>query len=220
MNVNKKELILSCLLCLLPIILFLIIYNDLPTTIPIHWNSQGQIDNEMNKNIVGFIFPVGFSLFNAFLNGVFTIFGKSKLLESDANTSPLARITRLWLFPALAVIILPCSFFIALGYNIPIISIVTILVGLIFVIIGNYLPKTERNWLIGFRFPWTIDDKKVWKQTNRFGGYLLLLSGICSIVLGILSFQYPIFSSFVLLIIIVPIIATMIYSFVVAKRTM
>ena len=50
--------------------------------------------------------------------------------------------------------------------------------GLLFVVIGNYLPKIPQNWFIGIRTPWTISSEIVWKKTHIVGGWLFMLSGV------------------------------------------
>jgi len=49
--------------------------------------------------------------------------------------------------------------------------------GLLFVVIGNYMPKMRRNWLMGIRTPWTLADERVWDKTHRFAGPLFMLGG-------------------------------------------
>ncbi len=49
--------------------------------------------------------------------------------------------------------------------------------GLLFIILGNYMPKMRQNWLMGIRTPWTLADERVWDQTHRFAGPLFMLGG-------------------------------------------
>ncbi len=56
--------------------------------------------------------------------------------------------------------------------------------GLLFVVLGNYLPKIPRNWFFGIRVPWTLASEEVWKRTHRLGGWLFVLGGCVAIILS------------------------------------
>jgi uncharacterized membrane protein len=60
-------------------------------------------------------------------------------------------------------------------------------VGLLFIIIGNYLPKTRSNWLMGVRNVWTLSDERVWDKTHRFAGPLFMLAGLVIIVMAFIA---------------------------------
>lgn len=60
--------------------------------------------------------------------------------------------------------------------------VVNILVGAVFIIVGNYLPKNKQNYSVGIKLPWTLDDEENWNKTNRLSGYLFIISGFVFIV--------------------------------------
>src|SRR5678816_1376215 len=49
---------------------------------------------------------------------------------------------------------------------------VAVLVGLFFVGIGNLLPRTRPNFLIGIRTAHTLEDRELWTRVHRTCGYL------------------------------------------------
>ena len=53
-----------------------------------------------------------------------------------------------------------------------------IILGILFMIIGNYLPKTEPNHIIGVRAPWTMNNPEVWRKVHRVSGFVLVLLGL------------------------------------------
>lgn len=63
-----------------------------------------------------------------------------------------------------------------------IIRAVSVIMGLTFIVMGNYMPKTRRNSTIGFRFPWTLYNDTTWNKSNRFASYVMMASGLISIV--------------------------------------
>jgi uncharacterized membrane protein len=56
--------------------------------------------------------------------------------------------------------------------------------GILFMLIGNYLPKTPRNWFFGIRTPWTMSSDEVWKRTHIVGGWLFVASGLLTALLS------------------------------------
>lgn len=54
--------------------------------------------------------------------------------------------------------------------------------GLLFILIGNFMPKAQRNYLVGVRTPWTLSDERVWHKTHRLAGPVMMLAGV--IMLG------------------------------------
>jgi uncharacterized membrane protein len=60
-------------------------------------------------------------------------------------------------------------------------------VGLLFVLLGNWMPRLPQNWTAGVRLPWTLEDANVWKRTNRLGGWLFVGAGAIIIALGLVS---------------------------------
>lgn len=55
---------------------------------------------------------------------------------------------------------------------------IALAVGVLLIAVGNYLGKARRNTLIGIRTPWTLADARVWDQTHRLGGRLMMLGGV------------------------------------------
>ena len=64
-----------------------------------------------------------------------------------------------------------------------------ILVGLLLAFIGNYLNKTEPNFFMGIRTPWTLADPEVWARTHRLGGWAFMCLGVSMIVVALLMDQ-------------------------------
>ena len=60
------------------------------------------------------------------------------------------------------------------------------LIGMLFIIIGNYMPKARQSYTIGIRIPWTLDNEENWNRTHRLAGWLWMISGIVLAVLTIL----------------------------------
>ena len=59
--------------------------------------------------------------------------------------------------------------------------------GLLFMIIGNYLPKVKQNNTIGIRVVWTLQDEENWSATHRFSGKIWVASGILCMLCGLFA---------------------------------
>ena len=55
---------------------------------------------------------------------------------------------------------------------------VTFLVGILFICIGNVLPKIKDNFFVGIKTPWTISNPIIWNKTHRLGGFIFVICGL------------------------------------------
>jgi len=101
----------------------------------------------------------------------------------------------------------------ALGYPVKIAVIVPAGVGILFIVIGNYLGKIRSNFFMGIRTPWTLSSELSWNKTHRLGGKLFVLMGIVMMAAGI--FQIHILIPIISMLFCVGIM--IIYSYVVWK---
>lgn len=90
-------------------------------------------------------------------------------------------------------------------------------VGVMFVVLGNYLPKTRFNYVMGIRDPWTLSDEAVWDRVHRVAGPLFMLLGV-AIIADALFVPFPLAW---MLMVGAAVIVTLIchgYAFITAKR--
>ncbi|MGE5392681.1 MAG: SdpI family protein, partial [Candidatus Saccharibacteria bacterium] len=69
-----------------------------------------------------------------------------------------------------------------LGHAVKINIVIPVLIGLLFILLGNYMGKLKKNWFIGIRTPWTLSSENVWNRTHRVGGRLMAFFGVVVIV--------------------------------------
>lgn len=105
----------------------------------------------------------------------------------------------------------------AAGLNVDETRVILASVGILFMIIGNYLPKTRKNWLMGVRTPWTLSDERVWDKTHRFAGPLFML---CGAVVVATAFVVPETWRIGVMVVAVavPAAASALYSYLVARK--
>lgn len=191
---RNKQYILSVVVCLLPIVLGIVLWNRLPAQIAIHFDAAGNPDNYAPKALAVFGLPVFFAAINAF--GIFSMTKDPKAERQSKTMRKMA----CWLCPVLCNIIMPITLFIALGEDIPIGMIVIALVGVIITVIGNYLPKCKRNYTIGIKLPWTLNDEDNWNHTHRFSGFVWTAVGILLVINAFVQISYLNITLFAILI--------------------
>ncbi|MDL2232930.1 DUF1648 domain-containing protein [Ruminococcaceae bacterium OttesenSCG-928-L11] len=180
---NKRTLWMTSLLCLVPMIFSALVYSRLPDQIAIHWNAAGEADNYVSKAIAAFGLPILFLLINLLLT-------KMRMRgdpENEAQTRAKAGWQiYVWTAPVLSVILVPVTLLIAMGAEIPMDLFASLLVGLVLVVCGNYLPKSRKNGFMGIKLPWTLSDETNWNKTHRLAGYLYIAGGVLLIICNFL----------------------------------
>lgn len=204
-----KTLIITTLVCLLPLILSAFLYPKLPDQVPIHFDLHGTPDSYASKAIGAFVLPLLLALSNVVLQ---LILNNDPKRREDDFVRELSK----WILPIFSFLLVPTTLFIALGYNIRIERILPIAISLLFLVIGNYLPKCRQNYTVGIKIPWTLASEENWNRTHRFAGWLW--SG-ASIIMLIASLGGWAFGWVGLVCILTMVIAPIIYSFLYYKKT-
>lgn len=75
-----------------------------------------------------------------------------------------------------------------LGYELDITFFSELFMGLLFIIVGNYLPKARQNYTIGIKIPWTLANEENWNRTHRLAGYMWMICGALIIVICLTGF--------------------------------
>ena len=172
-NPENKSFVITTLLCLVPMALGLALYARLPEQLPTHWDWQGNVNGYMSKPAV----VLGLPLFFAAMNGLmhFSLRADPKRANIIGNIRVLIR----WTMPVLSLIILPYTYLWALGWQqIPMEKLIPVLVGLLIMGLGNYLPKCRQNYTSGIKLPWTLYDEDNWNRTPRMAGRLWMVGGL------------------------------------------
>jgi len=208
----KKEFPLV-LIVLIPFIYLAYIWNTLPETVPTHWNANGEIDGWGNKRkliLIPFMLPV---LFYIILTIVPKIDPKKKI-EAMGNKFYNIKFSLTLFMSVLALFILYSSK--THSFTNP--NIIVLLIGLLFVILGNYMKTLKPNYFIGIRTPWTLESETVWKKTHKMAGKYWFFGGLLIIIFSLILDKKL---NTTLFIIITSIIALtpIVYSYLLFKKT-
>lgn len=210
MKINKT-LVISTILCIIPMIFSILLYNKLPEKIPTHFNINGEVDSYGSKLFVCILLPIILCIVNILLN---IILNNDPKKQNHNET--LLNISK-FIIPLMSLIFIPSSILISLGFNINIAIIAPIFISIIFILIGNYLPKCRPNYTMGIRLPWTLNNENNWIKTHRLSGFLWVISGLILLLTTLINKNL---SFYVLIIsIILTVIIPCIYSFILYKKS-
>ena len=165
------------------ILTWLITLPFLPTTIPMQYNDSGNVNWSANK-FVAFIISIAIMLFCYIITNIKLAKDKNKNNYSNMKSlnNILNPLVQAFLYFIFLIIILN-----ALGISISVNFIIQTMVGLLLIVIGNYLPKVPKNNSLGIINKWTKSNEVVWKKTHRVTAFVYIVVGLLLCVLGLLS---------------------------------
>jgi len=206
----SKTLIVTTIIILLPVLAGIILWNKLPEQIPTHFNAAGEVDGYGSKAFAVFGLPLMLVAFQWLCAvGSLKMDPKAKNLEGKVFSLVL------WIIPVLSIVMNALVYCTALGMNMNVQIIVPLLMGLLMVIIGNWLPKCKPTWTLGIKLPWTLADEDNWNRTHRFAGPVWVVCGLvimlCALIGG--AFLWVIAAAFVVMI-----AAPTVYSFLLFRE--
>ena len=207
---NKKLLIITSLLILLPILAGLLLWDKLPEQLPSHWNAAGEVDGYSSRSTA----VIGLPLFLLAVHWLCLFVTQSDKKNNNQNLQMLG--IALWVCPIISVFGTAAMYGSALGHSVNMVSLPCLLVGVMFLIVGNYLPKCKHNYTIGIKLPWTLASEENWNATHRIGGRVWFAGGFI-IALGTLLPEKLIFPCMMAVILVCILIPT-IYSYRYSKK--
>lgn len=179
---NRKQAFkIAIVILLIPYILGAIYYNKLPDTLPTHFDVSGTPDDFSSKAYALFGLPT-IMLGVTILTYVFTNLDPKRKNQNEKIMS----ITYIFL-ALLTVVISVITVFYGLGKEINVTTIISVLISLLILLIGNYLPKTKRNYTVGIKVPWTLESDYVWNKTHQLAGKLWVIAGIIGIITSFIN---------------------------------
>lgn len=184
----KKQLILSSIAILLPIVFGLIMWNKLPDTMTTHWGADGQADGHSGKAFAIFFMPLfllGMHLFCVWI---------TDLTNRGNNQDPKVMNLVFCLMPIVSLMANGMIYAIAMGKVWDMNALMPVFMGVLFTLVGNYLPKCRQNTTMGIKVVWTLNNEENWNATHRFGGKLWVAGGLITLFSAFLPMKigYPI----------------------------
>ena len=178
MKQQKNRLILTSAITLLPILVGLLLWKRFPDQMVTHWDFHG-VPNGWSSKLFA---VVGLPLF-LFGMHILCLFA-TKSDPKAFNHSEKIKSLIYWICPAVSIFCMVSIYSAGLGCSISVDRIGIILVGLLFIVTGNYLPKCKQNYTIGIKVLWTLSSEENWNRTHRFAGPIWVIAGVLFIILS------------------------------------
>lgn len=202
-----RLLLITSLVCMLPSVYGLLKWNELPDKLPTHWNAEGVVDGWSSKGFAVFGLPLMLVGFNIICFIALSVDPKGQ------NQGKKIKALAMWLFPAISIFASTASLNGGLGIEGNMSYYAMLFMGILFVFVGNYLPKCKQNYTVGIKVPWTLDSEVNWNKTHRFAGFLWMIAGIVMIIATLLECYIVVIPCAI-----VAGIIPMVYSFVLYKK--
>ena len=182
LKANRKTLIITSIVTILPMLIGVICWNRLPDVMATHFGLNNEANGFSSKALAVFGLPA-FLLALLWVGALVTSRDPKK-----QNISPKVFSLTLWIVPVLSLFVAAMMYPVNLGYKLDVIFFAELLLGLLFIIIGNYLPKARQNYTIGIKIPWTLANEENWNRTHRLAGYLWMVCGVFMIFITLTRF--------------------------------
>ncbi len=157
----------------------------LPEKIAIHWNYLGQADDFASTIPAVFLIP-GLMASLLVIMQLITMYKaeQNKIVQFIETYSYICSI-KLVFFAYVNVVLVSAN----LIQNFDLLNYLIIAVAIIFLLIGNVMPKIRINSVLGIRTPWTLNNENVWFHTHRFAGRLFIATSLLILIVTFLGFS-------------------------------
>ena len=174
-----------------------IMVQFMPDSVPMHYDMAGNIDRWGSK-YENLIFPIIILIMSLFWTLFIRYFEKKALKSTDEKESAGAKsnakvisivgLCMAAMFTVMQAFILYGAYHEAVSgatqWTVDIGKVSIILLGIILIVLGNFMTKTRINSTVGFRVSWSMYNDNTWRKSNRFGAYAIIVSGIVTIIIA------------------------------------
>lgn len=207
---HKRKAIISSAVILLPMLFGLVFWNRLPATMVSHWGADGVADGTASKGFMVFGLPLIFLAIHWLMLIVDAILEKN----NPQNDKIIAMC--FWILPVASLVVHIFIYSIALEKEWDLFALLPVMIGALFLFIGNYLPKTTRNRTTGIKLRWTMGNDENWNKTHRLGGKMWFWGGLVIMASALLPVKFAI--GIMLVMIVVSTAVPSIYSYSIYKK--
>lgn len=204
---NLKTMIITSIIILAPIIAGLIMWDKLPAEMATHFGSNGEPNGWSSKEFAVFGLPL-FLLAVHWFCAAFTGVDPKK-----ENISDKMMLLVLWIVPVVSIVGNGSMYLYEINSSVNSTIIGMMLLGCVFLVVGNYMPKMKQSYTLGIKLPWTLNSEENWNRTHRLAGRVWMIAGVL-VLIG--SFMEQFWTIFVVLILAVAI--PTVYSYMLYKK--
>lgn len=173
-----RSLLLSVLFLLVLLAAFLWLYPHMPASVPVHWNVQGQIDG-YGSPVNAVATPMVIIAFLALLTVLLP-----KISPRGYEITPFVSVFVIVMLAVQAFVLVAALGVLMNAAGHPLGRLMTRMlpVGVLLMVLGNYMGKLRKNFFAGIRTPWTLASDEVWERTHRFAGWVFMPAGLIVVI--------------------------------------
>ena len=197
---EKKMKKLMWILSFVPCVITAIVLQFMPDMVPVHYDFSGKIDR-WGSRYEKMIFPIVILVVTLFWQILITYFekkaGKTDVNKERAEALSNARLLNVvGIVMAAVYLIINCislySSYIeantdAIHSSVDIGKISNILLGVLLIVIGNFVPKARKNGVVGVRISWSMYNDTTWMKSNRFCATVFIIAGGLCVVTSVFA---------------------------------
>lgn len=185
---NRWKILITSVVTIIPMMVGCILWPQLPDTIATHFGVDNTANGWSSKAVAVFGIPAFLVLLHLFCLIVTSVDPKMK----NIGRKPLGLI--FWICPSISLITGAVIYARALNVEVDVGLICQLFLGVLFIAIGNYLPKCRQNYSFGIKVPWTLDDPENWSRTHRLAGWCFIVTGVLTMAISFLRLPWLFFS--------------------------
>ena len=204
---NLKTMILTSILILLPMVVGLVLWNRLPDEMATHFGNGGEANGWSSKPFA----VIGLPLVLLALHWFCAYFTGADPKKQNISDKMMTLV--LWLVPVISLAGCGSIYAYALDNSINTTIIGVMLVGCMFIVIGNYMPKMKQSYTLGIKIPWTLHSEENWNRTHRFAGPVFMIGGLLTLVSALFQWNWLIG-----IVIIGVVLLPMVYSYLLFRK--
>lgn len=201
---NRSTMILTSLVILLPILIGLLLWNQLPSELVTHWDAKGTPNGWSPKWFAVIGLPLILLALHWLCATITSADPKSRYLNRKMVTLVL------WICPIVSLFCAIMVYAEALNIHLNVELFGSVFTGAVFIMIGNYLPKCQQNYTVGIKLPWTLNSKENWNRTHRFAGPVWVICGVI-LILAMFMRSEMMFVTVVLAAVLIPTLYSYLY---------
>lgn len=205
----KWYIAVSMALMLVPMLMGVLLWDQLPDTMITHWGADGVADGSSGK---------AFAVFG--VNGILIALNLLAIVATAADKknhsqSVKAMSVVFWIIPMMSMAVNGLLYGIALEREISF-AVMPLILGVTFVLLGNQMPRYSQNSTMGVKLPWTLANEENWNKTHRFAGKIWVGCGFAMLLSCLLPVGWMMVAMFA--VILISIVPVLLYSYGIYRK--
>ena len=197
---------------LLPFLYLAYVWNQLPAEVPLHYNIKGEVDRYGDKSEL-ILIPILTSVLIYVIFLAVPYIDPKKQIQKMGKKYDTLKLIATTFMSVLALFII----YMAKNQSVANPNYIFLLLGVLFIIFGNYFKTIKANYFIGIRTPWTLESETVWKETHKMGGKIWFIGGLL-IILSSLIFEKEINAVIFMIITAIMVLVPVVHSYLLFKK--